>query len=379
MSRLFPKPKPAFLADYLVHSNSNNIQYAIYFSCLASVVFGIQLLNHLRLGGDMLFAANMPYTLLYMVSFVFAACNVLMLRKLKALPRLSSFVNAIEILFTVFFASVGVFWSLLSVNDGHGIAPFIFIMMLLCFSLQGHLSYLLSILGFAFLGLIIGLLVNSLSRDIWFDISLGFSSTLVCFAVAHLIEKSRLKSFEEISKLSSTNRQLRTLTQQDHLTKLLNRRAIDSALKREMARSERFDHPLSLLMIDVDNFKQINDGFGHVFGDQILIDISRSIKKHVRDVDYVGRMGGDEFLVILIETNPNNALQIADRMRNEVRSINSQILECNISISVGLTAMQGESVVALLEKADKALYLAKKAGKNKVRSVFSQTNEMTNL
>ncbi|MFA3791707.1 GGDEF domain-containing protein [Aliiglaciecola sp. SL4] len=377
MSQLFPKPKPAFLAEYLVHSNSNNIQYAIYFSYLASVVFGIQLLSHFRLGECVFFAANIPHTLLYLVSFLFALTNAFLLNKLQRFPKLLSFGNAIEIIFSIFFATVGVFWSLLSVNDGLGIAPFTIIMVLLCCSLQGYLSYLLSILMVAFAGLLVGLIWVTGSIDIWPHISIAFSSVLACFAVAHLVEKTRLKNFETIYSLTNTNKQLQTLSQQDHLTKLLNRRAIDSALKREMARSERFDHSLSLLMIDVDNFKQINDGFGHVFGDQILIDISTSIKKHVRDVDYVGRMGGDEFLVILIETNQNHALQIADRMRNEVRTIKSQKLDCDISISVGLTSMQGESVMALLEKADKALYLAKKAGKNKVRSVFSQPNDAT--
>ncbi|MDO6692213.1 GGDEF domain-containing protein [Aliiglaciecola sp. 3_MG-2023] len=375
MSQLFPKPKPAFLAEYLVQSNSKNIQYAIYFSSLACVVFGIQLLAHFRLGAGVLFAANIPYTLLYLVSFIFALSTAFLLSKLQTFPKLLPFSNAIEIIFSVFIASVGVFWSLLSVIDGEGIAPFVITLMLLCCASQGYLGYFLSLLVAAFFGLVIGLFWLPESTDSWQHISIGFCSVIVCFAVANLIEKTRLKNFEKIHSLTSTNKQLQTLSQQDHLTKLLNRRAIDSALKREMARSERFDHSLSLLMVDVDNFKQINDGFGHVFGDQILIDISSSIRKHVRDVDYVGRMGGDEFLVILVETNQNNALQIAERMLNEVRNINSQKLDCDISISIGFTAMEGESVVALLEKADKALYLAKKAGKNKVRSVFSQLND----
>ncbi|GAC16925.1 hypothetical protein GLIP_4314 [Aliiglaciecola lipolytica E3] len=323
----------------------------------------------------MLNAANLPYTLLYSFSLIVATANILVLGKLKSLSKLSSFVSFIEALFSTFLASVAVFWSILSVNDGHGITPFAILMMLLCFPLQGQLNLLLGIISTAFVCLMFGLIRYADIDNIWPGIVTGFTSAVACFVVANLIERIRLENFEMISKLSSINKQLHRLSQEDHLTKLLNRRAIDNALKRELTRSERFDHPLSLLMIDVDNFKQINDGFGHVFGDQVLVDISQCIKKHIRDVDYVGRMGGDEFLVILIETNQDNALQIADRMRNEVMNLNNQHKDCHVSISVGLTVAQGESVVALLEKADKALYLAKKAGKNKVRNIFIHSDK----
>ncbi|GAA0854160.1 GGDEF domain-containing protein [Aliiglaciecola litoralis] len=369
MSRLFPKPKPALKAEYELHCNANNLKYVMYFSLLACVLFGLHLLHHFRLGLAVFNTEMMPYTLLYGFSIIYPAFNILFLSKLKYLPALTPVATFIEVMFPVFMTCVAIFLSVLGAQVGLGLTPFAVIMIVICFTLQGHLVLLSVIITLAFCVLATLLFINIDIQIASPLIATGLTTSIICIVLANMTEAMRVKQFEALSELNSNNRQLKLLAQQDHLTGLLNRRAVDQILTRELARSERFDHPLCLLMIDIDNFKHINDAYGHVLGDRVLVDVSEAIKLHVRDIDYVGRMGGDEFLVVLVETGHNNGMQIADRMRDEVSKLNREHQDIAVTISIGLGVSEKESHIALIEKADKALYMAKKAGKNKVRSV----------
>ncbi|TRY32902.1 GGDEF domain-containing protein [Aliiglaciecola sp. M165] len=370
MSRLFPKPKPAYEAEYTVHCNTNNLKYVTYFSMLSVLVFGFHLIHHFRLGIGAISAEMMPYTLLYSFAIIYPLFNILFLHKLKDIPALTPVARFIETLFPFFMGSIAVILSALSSLYGLGVTPFAIIMMVICFTLQGQFILLSSVVGLGFWVLSIVLLMYTEPNIYSPLIAISFTTTLACIIIANVTEHMRIRQFEVLTELNANNRQLRLLSQQDHLTQLLNRRAVDQALERELARSERFNHQLSLLIIDVDDFKYLNDAFGHVFGDRILVDIAECIKLHVRDVDYVGRIGGDEFIVILVETNQENAIQIADRMRGEVLQLQQKHQNSKISISIGHASSDGESHIALIEKADKALYLAKNAGKNKVRSIY---------
>lgn len=371
MSRLYPKPRPAFEAEYRIHCNSNNLKLVWYFSLLACIVFGFHLLHHFRLGMDAFSTEMMPYTLLYGFSIVYPAINMLLLHKLKTMPPLEPIAIFIELLFPFFMCAIAVMLSVLSAQFGMGITPFAILMMVVCFTLQGNflLISIAAVLGFFSLTTS---LIWSLPNELYSPlVAISFTTTLACIVIANLTEGLRVNQFEIVSELNNTNRQLKLLSQQDHLTGLLNRRAVDAILQKELSRSERFDRPLSLLMIDIDNFKHINDAYGHVYGDKMLKDVANSVKMHVRDVDHVGRIGGDEFVVMLVETDHNYAIQVAERMRQEVCKLLSNHADENVSISIGHAVSEGESYIALIEKADRALYRAKKAGKNKVRTEYS--------
>ncbi|MDC0602587.1 GGDEF domain-containing protein [Aliiglaciecola sp.] len=371
MSSLFPRTKPAFQAEYEMSCNTHNLKYVMYFSMLACLVFGIHLIHHFRLGFGALNPEMIPYTLLYGFAIIYSAFNILFLSKLRNLPALEPVASFIEFTFPFFMAALAVLLSGLSANFGLGVTPFAIIMMVISFTLQGQFKLMCCVVALAFWTLAI-VLVFTTGPEVYSPlIAISFITSVACIVIANLTERMRIRQFEILSELNRNNRQLQMLSQQDHLSGLLNRRAIDQILERELSRSERFAHHLSLLMVDIDNFKHINDAFGHVFGDQIIVEIADAIKMHVRDVDYVGRIGGDEFLVILVETHHNDALQVADRMRNEVYKLNDKYKDCLVSISVGHGISEGESHLALIEKADKALYMAKNAGKNKVRSLFS--------
>lgn len=171
--------------------------------------------------------------------------------------------------------------------------------------------------------------------------------------------------------------ELKMLTITDSLTGLLNRRYLYERLKDEVARSQRHGHHLSLLMLDLDGFKYCNDTFGHLFGDATLKDIAEALLGAVRSMDVVARYGGDEFMVILPETDEAVAIEIGERLRASVakavefpRSAEEAGGALTASIGIVCYPEHADTIDLLLENADRALYRAKSKGKNRIE-VFS--------
>ena len=157
----------------------------------------------------------------------------------------------------------------------------------------------------------------------------------------------------------------------DALTGLHNRGWLDDAFDREIKRSERDHLPLSLIMIDVDDFKDYNDDYGHLAGDQVLITVADAIRSPLRPNDMVARFGGEEFAVLLPETTVNNARLIAERLREHVSSRDAGMVDDkplpNVTISLGIAGRQpGAQLDKMLAAADVAMYQAKRHGKNRV-------------
>ena len=163
--------------------------------------------------------------------------------------------------------------------------------------------------------------------------------------------------------------QLEELASIDALTSLLNRRTLMQALDAEMERFNRYGHAFSLLLIDLDHFKQINDTFGHLAGDAVLIDAAVKLTEALREPDIVGRYGGEEFLVILPQTSAEQAMQLAQRIRasmndSKVESFGDTVAyTCSIGVT---TASSGVQQTEMLHNADTAMYKAKQAGRNAV-------------
>ena len=163
---------------------------------------------------------------------------------------------------------------------------------------------------------------------------------------------------------------LKELSITDELTQVGNLRSFWQMLKTEMERSSRYKHLLSLLMIDVDHFKKYNDEFGHTIGDKILKMIAQTLKKNIRNTDFLARYGGEEFVVILPETSQKQAQELAERLRKAVAKKKKKL-----TISVGVTCFTEKSKIKnskkLVIQADKALYQAKRKGKNRVEVCFN--------
>jgi diguanylate cyclase (GGDEF)-like protein len=154
----------------------------------------------------------------------------------------------------------------------------------------------------------------------------------------------------------------------DGLTGIYNRRYMQEALYRELAHLSRSGQPLSVLMLDIDYFKQLNDTYGHDYGDTILIKVAQVLASNVRTHDIVARYGGEEFFILLPHTSSSTALARAEALRMAVSEIGYSIGNITLTCSIGVaTAIQETTSEALLKRADVALYQAKGAGRNCVK------------
>lgn len=158
----------------------------------------------------------------------------------------------------------------------------------------------------------------------------------------------------------------------DGLTGILSRRYFLERFAEEMKRSKQFKYNFAFLMVDIDRFKEYNDRYGHLVGDVILKEVARIIKDSLRQIDLVCRYGGEEFSILLTETDKTGAMFAAERIRQSVESrhIRAYDEDLRVTISVGISVFpqQGRDSQELIDKADQALYQAKEAGRNKVRA-----------
>jgi diguanylate cyclase (GGDEF)-like protein len=172
------------------------------------------------------------------------------------------------------------------------------------------------------------------------------------------LENSRL--FGEVHKLAIT----------DPLTGIYNRRQFYDLGQREFTRALRFNHPLSLILFDIDRFKNVNDSYGHTTGDLVLKTLTSRIREMIREIDIPGRYGGEEFGIILPETSAQAAEIVADRLRTEaaMKPIPAGQENVAITLSLGIAESNSETpdFAALVARADNAMYAAKNAGRNQI-------------
>ena len=183
------------------------------------------------------------------------------------------------------------------------------------------------------------------------------------------LSSERTRMMQKLQKLAIT----------DGLTKLYNSRSFYSQLELEVDRYNRYKHPLSLLLLDIDNFKEFNDNFGHLEGDKVLVRFSQIIKSCLRTNDSAYRYGGEEFTVILPETNGEEAKTVAQRIRASLESEKFRPIpnkNAKITISIGVTQyFPKEELSAFIRRADKAMYLSKKNGRNRVSVLLAEPPE----
>jgi diguanylate cyclase (GGDEF)-like protein len=170
-----------------------------------------------------------------------------------------------------------------------------------------------------------------------------------------------------VGRLKSILQSERDLANTDYLTQVANSRFFSEVVQREIDRSRRYNHMLTLAYIDVDNFKTVNDRFGHSAGDALLTMIASNIKAHVRTVDFLARLGGDEFAILFPETDAQAAKIVIDRIRNNIdKTAHGKDWPITISVGVVTCPKVPVSMDKLVMLADEAMYMAKLAGKDTV-------------
>lgn len=186
--------------------------------------------------------------------------------------------------------------------------------------------------------------------------------------------------FEKDKELALTIGQLKDMTIHDPLTGLKNRRYFAHIFHDECARSQRNNEPLSLLFLDIDHFKQVNDNHGHHVGDEVLVELGSYLKRHCRPYDTAVRWGGEEFLLLLSSADENSAADFADRLRRGIEKEISSELTFTITVSIGLSQyLLNDTLTSITDRADQALYHAKATGRNRVVSWSTLQNDTPSI
>lgn len=208
----------------------------------------------------------------------------------------------------------------------------------------------------------------------------GFTSIILGIFLSLILWKSNVMNLQlkehilfQQRELEEKNEELQHLATHDFLTGLVNRRCFEENASHEILRIKRYGEEACLLLLDIDNFKSINDEYGHPIGDKVLQSLASLLKTQIREVDIASRIGGEEFAIILINTNVEAGRSVAEKLRN---SIEKEIfiiedLEINITASIGLAHINNniDSYEEVYKCADKTLYIAKEKGKNRVGQV----------
>jgi diguanylate cyclase (GGDEF)-like protein len=199
---------------------------------------------------------------------------------------------------------------------------------------------------------------NYLDSGLNLKLTLLFTTVLQAGIMVAFVWMTAAVLHERLDRLAST----------DPLTGLLNRRALEAAAEREIALARRNRRPLTAVLLDLDRFKQINDVYGHGFGDRTLIEVARCMQQQMRKSDLLARVGGDEFAVLLQDTSSEEAMEIAERLRGSLEDliVVEGASEVRVSASFGLAEVDGTiaSWTELVSKCDKAVYRAKGVGGN---------------
>ncbi len=182
---------------------------------------------------------------------------------------------------------------------------------------------------------------------------------------------SLISAVQDITKLKKLQEELELQARIDYLTGIPNRRHFMELAEYEMARIQRYENKLAVIMIDIDFFKSVNDKYGHKAGDRVLQKIAHILKEQLREVDMLGRIGGEEFAILLPQTDRQRAIEAAERLKKTVAGTDiileeNSVLHVTISIGIAIGTREDDSIETLLNKADRGLYQAKAMGRNAI-------------
>lgn len=293
---------------------------------------------------------------------------LLIINRKKANPLLGA--RIIEHLIIVYVVSFGLAIIFVDLPRTTNIVPFLIVCVVIsafvlrrpvCVVTQYLISYLI------FFNIIstnetdsMALITNCVNGSVFVIIGIFIGIILWQTERNNLLQKRKI--LEQQNKLES-------MAYYDDLTGLINRRKWIELLNQEFERMKRYNHKSSILLLDIDNFKAINDQFGHPAGDRILQEIALRVKKQLRSCDRIGRWGGEEFIVLLVETPLEKGLDVGEKLRNEIENltVSFESHRIMVTLSIGVSSLDCEKeFFTSYKEADQALYLAKQNGRNRV-------------
>jgi diguanylate cyclase (GGDEF)-like protein len=238
-------------------------------------------------------------------------------------------------------------------------------------SLLGHLhGYFLSLFVLAAISVLMGFGDSYGITPQYSDaFKVRFIATL--FALSTLVWSLEFSRAKAASLLKSLNSEILSISRTEQLTGLLNRRGFEENFYSEVNRSHRVNQSFTLALVGIDDFKSMNDRYGHLLGDEILKQIANQVQSQIRNIDTLARWGGDEFAILIDRSILFESLYVAEKIRKTVEDINLEqsLIRDQITISIGLAEYRaGQTMLELFDEADEALYLAKRSGKNCVRT-----------
>jgi polar amino acid transport system substrate-binding protein len=192
-------------------------------------------------------------------------------------------------------------------------------------------------------------------HTMWMSISMIFG-----FFGAYLMKKSQKENF--LKQL-----ELEKMAIEDKLTGLYNRTKLDEVLAHELKRASRYKESIGVFIIDIDFFKSVNDVYGHLIGDKIIVEISKLLKKNLRSTDTLFRWGGEEFIILSLDTHEEEAINIAKKINKCIKETEFDIVG-HKTVSIGVTTNnKNDDITSIIKRADEALYLAKNCGRDCVK------------
>lgn len=217
-----------------------------------------------------------------------------------------------------------------------------------------------------------GIFISTVSAMSWLVADLWMLDSFSSILIPYLNESFRLIVFLIITliitKLRMISDNYKELARTDHLTGIANRRAFFDLANLELKKARRYQSPISVIYIDIDNFKQVNDHLGHHIGDKLLRSVAKTIKKNIREIDVIARFGGDEFGILLAETGLKSAALVARKLKERLVKL-VQKNKWPVTFSIGVVTFERipASVSEMIDSADAQMYLAKQNGKNRTR------------
>ncbi len=305
------------------------------------------------------------------------------IKQRDSMPPMTKFVEYTSIL-TLF--AMGIFVVVIDQLMTVAITPFLVVCIIvgLVYLITPKLSAIFY--GLAYLAYFFGLSITQTDQALLLTTRLN-GLTVVCigFFLSILLWKNTLSNLQQKQTISQQeqalidkNRELEYLAYYDQMTGVYNRRRFEELLNRELSLMKRYVYPSCLVMLDIDNFKEINDAYGHPVGDEVLKKIATTLTKNLRETDILARWGGDEFLILLSHTQLKNGRKVVEHLRELIESLVLTASETPIKITssagvVELISDEAHAYENAYNRADAALYQAKKKGRNRVEVVENTT------